>query len=114
MSVSAEDYERAIEVLREESDGVIVREVGKRWRTRAADHLADRLDDYFRERPAIRTEQHAMAIIREMADNLRAAGEALNWAAARLKSKGDTFGASQTKQAAVETDLRAQALIGSA
>lgn len=87
--------------------------VAVQWIQHAAGHLRVKLDNSFRERPAIRTEQQAMALIRTIGSQLEEAGKALEWAAARLNKRGDGFGASQTHQQAVQVQRQAVELLGS-
>jgi hypothetical protein len=66
---------------------------------RARAHLAERIVRYFGDRPPLTTEQAAIVFVREIAGELRAAGEALEAAARALKDDGKGYRASQAHTA---------------
>jgi len=117
--VCAEDYEDAVVLCGfynspDDARAPWVGPIGEQWRKQAIQHLIRKAEALFRDTPAIRTEQQAMAMIREIAHYLDDAGSALRWAAERLKNNkpSDPYGANQTMKAAQQAKAHAQELIG--
>jgi hypothetical protein len=125
---SADDYELAIEILLtfggspseaveallgpKQDAGDPPGPVGKSWRQRAAAHLAEKLDRYFRDRVPLRTEQLALAEIKRIALIVKDSSEALLSCAERMKSKGDRVGAADAFMAYQRFRDEARALLG--
>jgi hypothetical protein len=115
---SAQDYEKAIEILTHVQFSTpqrrddIVGPVGMAWRERAAAHLHAKLDRYFRDRIPLRSEQVALAEIKRIALVVRDASEALLACAERMKSKGDRTGAADAFRAYQRFRDEARALLG--
>ena len=125
--VSLQDYENAIDLLRElrlpsevEFIGLdfglsigAITQVGKAWRERAILSLNDKIDRRLRDSRVPRDQQQFMAMMKKMALGYQEDAQALFWAAARLKNKHhDIHGASETHKAALVAARAAQELIG--
>jgi hypothetical protein len=113
-----EDYEQAIQILthiqfsepQRRTDAV--GPIGMAWRQRAAAHLAEKLDRYFRDRVPLRTEQLAHAEIKRIALLVQDASQALFACAERMKNKGDRTGAADAFRAYQRFRDEARALLG--
>ena len=91
-------YEDADRLLRGPCEALAP--IGRRWRLRAADRLAQKIETDLRGgRPPFSTEAAALAVLKETARDLRQAGEALGAAAQRLREKGDGLGANRAYMA---------------
>jgi hypothetical protein len=107
---SAEDYERAMDILRDVPEDI--GPVGLTWRQHAAVAVGTKLDRYFRDRVPLRTEQLAHAEIKRIALLVQDASEALLSCAERMRSKGDRTGAADAFRAYQRFSREAQALLG--
>jgi alpha-beta hydrolase superfamily lysophospholipase len=74
--------------------------VGRRYLSRAYEHLNHRIDRQLRDTPRLGTEQAALAVLKGAAHDLAQATQALDQAASWLRDAGKAYQASQTKQAA--------------
>lgn len=84
--------------------------VGLMWLHHAIAHLNKRLDASFRDRPRIDNEQAAVAIIKSVAADLKAAGTALLEAAEKLKDAHQGHAASKAHLAGKHALQAAQEL----
>lgn len=82
-----------------------------KWLTRAKEHLLEKLDRQFRDRPRLDTEQAALSMIRGVATELRAAAMALLEAGEHLRIAGRGYQANQARQAGLRAQQAAAELI---
>jgi K+-sensing histidine kinase KdpD len=109
LEFGVEDFERTIRTLMDTTVGMTP--VATRWRQRAVFHLSSRLDQELHGGTLPPSdEQMASNLLRSAGNDLRAAQTALYAAAERLRSRGDSFGASNARKAGTEAHEAAEGI----